>query len=78
MPPSSNNRLPTLIFWVEIFFWLIVTYLGRAYFDRVAVSISPNWLAWVIRLLLLALIIGMAIFIHEQIERFLKSRGLIE
>ena len=78
MPPSSSKRAPALIYWVEIFFWLIVTYLGRIYFDRLAVNLSPVWLAWLIRLLLLALIIGVAIFIHTLIERFLKSRGMIE
>lgn len=77
MSPSSK-RLPTLIFWAEIFFWLIVTYLGRTYFDRVAAGISPVWLAWLTRLLLLALILGVAIIVHGQLERFLKSRGMSE
>lgn len=73
-----RKRLPTFIFWLEIFFWLVVAYLARLYFDRWIGTFSSAWLAWLLRLAFLALIVILAILIHGWVERFLKSRGIIE
>lgn len=75
MTPAPK-RLPTFIFWSEIFFWLVVGYLGRAYFDQITANLTPSWLIWPLRLVLLVLILGLAIFIHGLFERFLKSKGI--
>lgn len=77
MSPNPK-RLPTFIFWAEIFFWLVVGYLGRAYFDQATAHLSPVWLIWPLRLLLLVAILGLAIFIHGLFERYLRSKGINE
>jgi hypothetical protein len=75
---SFRKRLPTLIFWVEIFFWLMIAYFGRDFLDRYIAFLSSAWLAWLIRILFLVILMGVAIFFHGQLDRFLKSRGMIE
>jgi hypothetical protein len=77
MAPTPK-RLPSFVFWIEIMVWLVLTYLGRSYFNQITAQLKPDILVLALKFLLFLGIIWLAVQVHNRLERYLRERGMID
>lgn len=76
--PIWRNRLSDIIYGVELIVFISAGYLGRGWLDRATAELSPAWVIILLKLILLAALIGIAVVVHTLLERYLRARGIIK
>jgi membrane protein YdbS with pleckstrin-like domain len=75
---ASQKNLPKLLYTVEIIIFLVIGYSVRSLFDRLTVGFNPQWLVFALKILILFGLIALAVFVHTQMERWMRSKGWIK